>query len=83
MFQKKIDRLFNDIPNVFGIADYILIAGFDANGKNHDKRLEQVLCRCRQANPKLNRQNVYLGKHAFHFWQSNFHTWAKSRSSNG
>ena len=27
MFQKKIHELLNDIPNIFGIADDILIAG--------------------------------------------------------
>ena len=43
MFQKKIDGLFNDIPNVCGIADDILIAGFDADGRDHNVRLEQVL----------------------------------------
>ena len=47
MFQKKIDELFNDIPNGFGIGDDILIAGFDTDGRNHDIRLEQVLWRCR------------------------------------
>ena len=29
MFQRKIDELFNDIPNVFGIANDTVIAGFD------------------------------------------------------
>ena len=29
MFQKKIDKLFSDMPNVFGIADDILIADCD------------------------------------------------------
>ena len=27
MFQRKIDEIFNDIPNVFGIADDILVIG--------------------------------------------------------
>ena len=36
MFQKKIDELFNGMPNVFGIADDILIAGFDELGKDHN-----------------------------------------------
>ena len=40
MFQKKIKGLFNDIPNVFGIADDILIAGFDADGRAHDVKIE-------------------------------------------
>ena len=55
-FQRKIDKLFNDIPNVFGIADDILIAGFHADGRDHDASLEQVLQRCRQANLKQNKE---------------------------
>ena len=43
VFQKKIDELFNDIPEIFGITDDILIAGFDAVGRDHDTWLEQVL----------------------------------------
>ena len=45
MFQKKIDELFNDIPNVFGIADDNLIEGFNEDSMDHDVRLEQVLQR--------------------------------------
>ena len=56
MFKTKIDELFNDIPNVFGIADDILIEGCDINGRDHDARLKQVLQRCRQANLKLNKE---------------------------
>ena len=40
LFQKKIDE-FNDIPNVFGTANDFLIAGFDADGWDHDVKLEQ------------------------------------------
>ena len=40
MFPKKIEELFNDISNVFGITDDILIAGFHADEKDHDARLE-------------------------------------------
>ena len=29
MFQKKIDKLFHGMPNVFSIGDNILFAGFD------------------------------------------------------
>ena len=42
-FQKKIDELFNDTLNFFAIADDILIAGFEADGRDHDVILEQVL----------------------------------------
>ena len=43
MFQKKIEIFFNDILNVSGIADDILIAGFYADGRDHDACVEQVL----------------------------------------
>ena len=42
------------MPIVFGIADDILIAWFDADGRDHDMRLKQVLHRCRKVNLKLN-----------------------------
>ena len=29
MFQRKIDEIFKDFPNVLGIADYILGAGYE------------------------------------------------------
>ena len=42
------------MPNVIGIADDTLIAGFNEWAKDHDKMLEKVLC-CRQATLKLNK----------------------------
>ena len=63
MFQKKTDELFNDIPNIFGIADDIFIAGFDADGRDHDARLEQMLQRCRQANIKLSKVFIQMNMH--------------------
>ena len=36
MSQHKIDGIFNDIPNVFGIADNILVIGYDKDGTDHD-----------------------------------------------
>ena len=35
MFQRKIDEIFKDLPNVFGIADDILVVGYDVDGKDH------------------------------------------------
>ena len=43
VFQKKIDETVTGIPNVFGIVDDILMAGFDGYGKDHDEMLEMVL----------------------------------------
>ena len=43
MFQKRIDELFRGMPNVFGIADDILIAGFNEQGRDHDAVVEKYL----------------------------------------
>ena len=55
MFQRKMNEIFKDIPNVFGIADDILVAGYETDGKDHDEKLQRVLQRCRQVNLKLNK----------------------------
>ena len=46
MFQQKIDEIFKDLPNVFGITDDILVVGYDANGRDHDKTLTGVMHIC-------------------------------------
>ena len=43
MFQRKINEIFNDIPNVFGIVDDILVIGHDKDGADHDKAVYNVL----------------------------------------
>ena len=43
MLQRKIDILLQGLPNVFGIADDILIAGFDDMGRDHNAIFKQVL----------------------------------------
>ena len=61
MYQKKIDELFQGLPNVFSIADDILIAGFSDMIRDHDAMLNKVLRKCRKANLKLNKDK-YLFK---------------------
>ena len=39
MFQRKLDEIFKDLPNVFGITDDILVVGCDVCDKDHDNRL--------------------------------------------
>ena len=41
MFQRKIDEMLKDLPNVFGIADDILVVGYDADGKDHITQYEE------------------------------------------
>ena len=33
MFQRKVDEIFKDLPNVFGIANSIFVVGYDTDGK--------------------------------------------------
>ena len=54
MLQCKIDKIFNDMPNVFGIADDILIIGYEKDGADHDKAVYDVLRQCQDVNLKLN-----------------------------
>ena len=60
MFQKNIDKLFSVMPNIFIIAEDILIASFDEKNKDHDETLDKVLRVCRQINLKLSKE-----KHLF------------------
>ena len=60
LFHNKIDELFIGMPNVFGITDDILIAGFDDQGKDHDEILDKVFQVCRQVNLKLNIDKCYF-----------------------
>ena len=43
MFHKKIDELFNGMPNISGIADAIILVGFDEISRDHDATLDMVL----------------------------------------
>ena len=68
MFQRKIDEIFNDIPNVFGITDDILVIGYDIDGADHDKAVYKVLSQCQDVNLKLNltKISVISGAHQSH-----------------
>ena len=48
MLQQKIRKIFKDLPNVFGIEDDILIAGYDADGRDHDRTLRHIIQICLQ-----------------------------------
>ena len=43
MFQCKIDKIFSAMPNIFGIADDILVVGYDENGAYHDAAVHNML----------------------------------------
>ena len=59
MFQCKIDEIFKNLPNVFGIADDMLVGGYDIYGKDHNIMQWQVLQLCRQVNLKLDEDKYH------------------------
>ena len=38
MFQKKMDDIFKQLPNIFATADNILIVCYNHNSADHDKQ---------------------------------------------
>ena len=54
------NEIFKDIPNVFGIADDILVAGYEADGKDYDETVWRVLQRSRPVNLKLNNDKCHF-----------------------
>ena len=60
MFQRKIDELFQGLPNVLAFVDDIFIAGFNDMCRDHDAILNKVLRIYRQANLKLNKDKCLL-----------------------
>ena len=60
MFQHKIGEIFNDMPNVFGIADGILVIGYHKDRADHDKAVYNVLRWCQDVNLKLNKDRCHF-----------------------
>ena len=60
MFQHKIDEIFNDMPNVFGIADNILVIGYDKDGTDNNEAVYNVLRWCQDVNLKLNKDKRHF-----------------------
>ena len=60
MFQCKIDKNFNDMQNVFGIADDILVIGCDKDGADHDEAVYKVLKWHQDVNLKLNKEKCHF-----------------------
>ena len=48
------------MPNIFGIADDILVIGYDKNGADYDEAVYSVLRHCQDANLKLNKEKCHF-----------------------
>ena len=68
MFQRKLDEIFRELSNVFGIADDILVVGYGDDGRDHDNLLRRVLQICRKVLLKLNKDKCYFGCSPVPFW---------------
>ena len=55
-----MDKMFGDIPGVFGIADDLVIAGWDTDGRDHDETLKLVLERARQKHARFNDEKMVV-----------------------
>ena len=60
MFQRKIDDEYLKTYQTFGIADDMLVVGYDSDGKDHDVTLLKVLQICWQVNLKLNKYKCHF-----------------------
>ena len=60
MFQRKIDDQFKELPNIFGIADDILISDYYNDGKEQDNTLRRVLPICQKENLKFNKDKCHF-----------------------
>ena len=43
IFQRKVDETFGDLPCVTGIADDIVVYGYNSDFSDHDENLRAVL----------------------------------------
>ena len=48
------------MPNIFGIADDILVIGYDEKGADHDEAVHTVLRQCKEVNLKLNKDKCHF-----------------------
>ena len=60
MFQCKIDKICNDMLTLFGIADDVLVIGYDKAGTDCDKAVYNVLRQCQDVNLKLNKDKCHF-----------------------
>lgn len=57
-FQMATDNIFQDIPNIFGIADDLTAVGFSEDGHYHGQTLHAVLQKTREKGPQLNHDKL-------------------------
>ena len=59
-FNVKLIKIFNDMFNIFGFADDILVIGHDKDRTDHYKAAYNVLRQCQDINLKLNKDKCHF-----------------------
>ena len=60
MFQRKIDKIYQELWNVFYIADDTLVVGHDSSGQDSDKTLCRAPQICKKEILKLNKYKCHF-----------------------
>ena len=82
MFQCKIDEIFQNLPNVFGIVDDILAVGDDDDRRDNDRTLRWVMQICHKENLKLIKNNMPFQLHeGTILWWDHIKTWCAAEPS--
>ena len=55
-----MDKIFSDMPNVFGIANDILVIGYNENAADNDAAVHKVLQGCNEVKLKLNKEKCHF-----------------------
>ena len=66
IFQRKLDEIYKDIPNVTGIADDIIVSG--ETPEEHDKAFVKMLEATRKNNVSLNSAKLQFKEQKFDFF---------------
>ena len=74
VFQRKLDTIFGNIPQVTCIADYIMVIGYNEDHSDHDKAFSQLLHTAQMNNIKLNYDKLQYKKTQVHFFGETYTT---------
>ena len=80
MFQGKIDKIFKELLNVFGIADSILAVVYDDYMRDYENTLRKIPLICREVNFKLKKDKCHFRCSSVPFLEDHFQTLTETRS---
>ena len=70
-FQRKLDTIYNPLPNVIGIADDLIIWGNKGDGSDHDEALTKFLQTTKENGLKINIDKIqYKAKEVSFFGET-------------